>query len=148
MAAPADLLRLPQAIHWRLALPLPQLDVHRSERLLPDPGLRSGASACPPLRVAARLRAVFHVLHDQRRIQLRSAHVPHERARNGAARHADHVARVQRRVFPSPLARSCSLILMTVLPLLQFCSKAFGDYAAQSEVIDILACRVAQRGDP
>ena len=27
---------------------------------------------------------------------------------------------------------------MTVLPLLQFCSKAFGDYAAQSEVIDIL----------
>ena len=30
------------------------------------------------------------------------------------------------------------LILMVVLPLLQFCSKAFGDYAAQSEVIDIL----------
>lgn len=31
-----------------------------------------------------------------------------------------------------------SLILLVVLPLLQFCSKAFGDYAAQSEVIDIL----------
>ena len=30
------------------------------------------------------------------------------------------------------------LILMTVLPLLQFCSKAFGDYAANSEVVDIL----------
>lgn len=28
---------------------------------------------------------------------------------------------------------------MVVLPLLQFCSKAFGDYAARSEVIDILA---------
>lgn len=32
------------------------------------------------------------------------------------------------------------LILMTVLPLLQFCSKAFGDYAANSEVVDILNC--------
>ena len=33
------------------------------------------------------------------------------------------------------------LILMVVLPLLQFCSKkAFGDYAARSEVIDILCC--------
>lgn len=32
------------------------------------------------------------------------------------------------------------LILLVVLPLLQFCSKAFGDFAAQSEVIDILFC--------
>ena len=31
-----------------------------------------------------------------------------------------------------------SLILLTILPLLQFCSKAFGDYAANSEVVDIL----------
>ena len=98
VAAPADLLRLPQAVHGRLALPLPQLDVHRSERVLPDLGFRSGASTPCALRVAARLRAVLHVLHDQRRIQLRSAHVPHERARNGAARHADHLASVQRRV--------------------------------------------------
>ena len=30
------------------------------------------------------------------------------------------------------------LVLMVVWPLLQFCSKAFGDYAARSEVIDIL----------
>ena len=29
-------------------------------------------------------------------------------------------------------------MLLTVLPLLQFCAKAFGDYAAESEVVDIL----------
>ena len=31
-----------------------------------------------------------------------------------------------------------SLLLLTVLPLLQFCAKAFGDYAAEAEVVDIL----------
>ncbi|KAK8827382.1 hypothetical protein WA538_003345 [Blastocystis sp. DL] len=30
------------------------------------------------------------------------------------------------------------LMLLTVLPLLQFCVKAFGDYAAEAEVVDIL----------
>ena len=29
-------------------------------------------------------------------------------------------------------------MLLTVLPLLQFCVKAFGDYAAEAEVVDIL----------
>ena len=98
VAAPADLLRLPQAIHGRVAPPLPQLDVHRAEPVLPDPGLRAGAAGLRPLLLAADLRAVFHVLHDQRRVQLRSAHVPHECPRDGAARHADHLAGVQRRV--------------------------------------------------
>lgn len=98
VAPPADSLRLPQAVYWRFSLPLPQLDVHWTESVLPDPGLRSGAISVSFSRIAADLRAVFHVLHDQRRIQLRSAHVPHERSRNGASRHADHLAGVQWRV--------------------------------------------------
>ncbi|OAO13185.1 LMBR1 integral membrane family protein [Blastocystis sp. ATCC 50177/Nand II] len=34
------------------------------------------------------------------------------------------------------------LVLMVVLPLLQFCSKAFGDYAARSEVIGIFGVQI------
>lgn len=137
VAAAAGVVRVPHPVHGRRDHSLLELHVHWAERLPAHAGICAGDRHCTDSCIAPRIRAVFHVLHDQRRLQLRSADVPHERSRNGATRYAHHLTRLQRRVV-SPCRLLRRLVLMVVLPLLQFCSKAFGDYAAQSEVIDIL----------
>lgn len=55
-------------------------------------------SSLRPSCVASRVCFIFHVLHDQRCIQFRPAHVYDECSRDGASRHFDYLPRVQWRV--------------------------------------------------
>lgn len=98
VAGAAGALRVPHPVHGKSHHTLPELHVHQPQRLPAHAGVHPRSRAGWSSLIAPRVRAVLHVLHHQRRLQLRSAHLHDERPRDGAARHADHLSGVQRRV--------------------------------------------------
>lgn len=98
VAGTTGALRIPHPVHRESHHALPELHVHQSQRLLTHAGVHPRSRAWWSSLIAPRIRAVLHVLHHQRRLQLWAAYLHDERPRDGTARHADHLSGVQWRV--------------------------------------------------